>query len=60
MLVGTVYALKLVEGKLYVGVTNHLGRRLAQHADGSFRAGAEWTRRYVRDLPCGALITHRR
>jgi predicted GIY-YIG superfamily endonuclease len=38
-----VYNLELVEGKTYVGITNDMTRRLAQHLT---LQGAQWTKRF--------------
>jgi len=35
----TVYVLKGTSGKRYVGITNDLNRRLAEHASGRTKAG---------------------
>ena len=48
----TIYVLKLVEGKYYIGMTRNMERRYREH---KFGRGATWTNKYK---PIEILETH--
>ena len=50
----TMYALKLVEGKYYIGMTRNMERRYREHEEGG-KFASQWTNKYK---PIEILETH--